>query len=160
MYFGCHINHESIDKFHGTMLANPELHDIVFAEDEHLNLVGTLHIAQVNEVEVEFGLMVDEGHRGQKISSRMMEVALLWARNRGFRNIYLHCLARNGAILHLVHKYGLEVSREFDEADARVCLPSATPLTMMLEYCGSVTEYVKRSHNYNWTLMSHLLGTA
>jgi hypothetical protein len=42
----------------------------------------------------------------------------------------MHCLSYNQPILHLVKKHGLEVSKDFGDADARVKLPTPNMFTL------------------------------
>ena len=123
MYFGYPITDAYIEQLVDQMDANPTKHRVVVAENSDLEIVGTVHIANVSTTEAEFGVMVAESHRGQGVSSQMMEYALTWCRNRFLRDIYMHCLSHNAPILHLVRKYGLEVHKEYGDADARVTLP-------------------------------------
>jgi RimJ/RimL family protein N-acetyltransferase len=123
MYFGHAVTHERIDMLLEDMLANQTLHHIVVAEDIDQEIVGTVHIAQMNSHEVEFGVMVAEAYRKMGVASGLMDYAMTWARNRGFRDLYMHCLSYNAPIKHLVTKHGLEISRDGLESDARVTMP-------------------------------------
>lgn len=133
MYFGYPITPERIDHLMDQMLDNPSKHSVIIAEDDRLEVVGTIHVASMSDTEVEFGVMVAESHRKMGISNTMMEFALAWCQNRGKRDVYMHCLARNGAILHLVTKYGLAVSKDHGDADARVTLPLPNIFTISKE---------------------------
>lgn len=130
MYFGVAIDKDSIDRFVESMIKNIDKHRVVVAEDDMLDIVGTIHIANISDHEVEFGVMVAEGHRGQGVSSIMMDYALTWCQNRDLRDVYMHCLAYNAPILHLVRKHGLDVSSNCGTADARVTLPESNFLTI------------------------------
>lgn len=123
MYFGYAVNHEHIDRLIVTMMDKPELHYVLLAEDDNFEPVATVHMAQMNKHEMEFGFMVAEPYRKQGIASGMMDFAMTWCRNRGFNDIFMHCLSYNAPIKHLVRKHGLEISSEGTEADARVTLP-------------------------------------
>jgi RimJ/RimL family protein N-acetyltransferase len=123
LYFGHAMRHEMIDHLVDGMVAEPHLHHVVVAEDIDEEIVGTVHIARMNDHEVEFGVMVAEAYRGKGIASGMMDYAMTWARNRGFRDLYMHCLSYNAPIKHLVLKHGLAISRDGIESDARVTMP-------------------------------------
>lgn len=123
LYFGVAINHSMIDTLVDGMIARPQFHHIVVAEDIDSEIVGTVHIAMMDENAVEFGVMVAESYRKMKIASGMMDYAMTWARNRGFRDLYMHCLSYNAPIKHLVKKHGLTISTEGTESDARVTMP-------------------------------------
>jgi RimJ/RimL family protein N-acetyltransferase len=130
MYFGCAISDDGIDQLVNSMIDNPSVHHVVVAEDDNLDIVGTIHIANMSNHEVELGVMVHEGLRSQGVASTMMDFALTWCQNRNLRDIYMHCLAYNAPILHLVKKHGLEVSKDHGDADARVTLPECSFLTI------------------------------
>jgi GNAT superfamily N-acetyltransferase len=123
IYFGHAITYEGIDKLMDDMVANVSMHHVVVAEDIDHEIVGTVHIAQMNDHEVEFGVMVAEAYRQKGIASGLMDYAMTWARNRGFRDLYMHCLSYNAPIKHLVTKHGLAISRDGIESDARVTMP-------------------------------------
>jgi len=130
MYFGYPITDIGIEQLLESIEDNPSKHRIVVAEDADLEIVGTIHIANISDTEVEFGVMVAESHRNMGISSIMMEYALAWCQNRCLRDVYMHCLSYNAPILHLVRKYGLEVSKDHGDADARVTLPLPNIFTL------------------------------
>jgi GNAT superfamily N-acetyltransferase len=101
IYFGISVSDFYIDQLIERILSDYSKHHIVVAEDEFLNIVGTIHIAHMSKSSVEFGVMVAESHRKLGISSNMMEYALTWCRNRGLNDIYMHCLGYNKPIIHL-----------------------------------------------------------
>ena len=59
-----------------------------------------------------------------------MDFALDWCRNRNLLGIYMHCLAYNAPILHLVKKYGLEITTQLGDSEAIIHLPRATVFTL------------------------------
>jgi GNAT superfamily N-acetyltransferase len=123
IYFGHAVTNERIDMLVDDMVAKPDMHHVVVAEDVDGEIVGTVHIAHMNDHEVEFGVMVAEGYRKQGIASGLMDYAMTWSRNRGYTDLYMHCLSYNAPIKHLVTKHGLAISRDGIESDARVTLP-------------------------------------
>ena len=123
MYFGYAVRMENIAELVETMLANPTLHHVIVAEDDRFETIATVHMAQMSKHEMEFGFMVAEQHRKLGIASEMMDFAMTWCRNRGFNDIFMHCLNYNAPIKHLVRKHGLEITSEGADADARVTLP-------------------------------------
>ena len=97
LYFGVPYGDAQIDNLVKTIQEKHNLHHFLVAEYKGA-WIGTIHIAEVNEDEVEFGFIVDEAHRGNGIADRMMSEALLWTRNRGFSQLYMHCLSWNAPI--------------------------------------------------------------
>jgi len=131
LYFGYNASDENIDSLIERVLANPD--DNYFLVAETVNgWIGTIHIA-ITGSEVEFGLMVTKECRGQGIASQMMDEALVWARNRGYRELFMHCLSYNQPVKRLCHKYGLETSNMLGESETKVTLPPPNMLTYTKE---------------------------
>lgn len=151
IYFGYSISNDGIDTLVDDMIDNAKYHNIVVAEDDDLEIVGTIHIASVSDHEVEFGVMVAEAYRQHGVASQMMEFAMTWARNRNLRDIWMHCLSYNAPILHLVKKHGLEVSQDHGDADARVTLPPTTIFSIQREML------LKQQNAYTRSLKEHAL---
>ena len=104
--------------------------DTVFGlRDDDGRLVGATHFARIDEI-VELGLSVDERQRGRGLAQAMFRRAMLHARNRGFRELYMHCLAENAAMMHIAHKAGMRIVVEGSDRDAHLALPPATPLSI------------------------------
>ena len=131
MYFGYTPSPEFICNFVDKMTTPNDV--IVVAENEQLEIVGTVHIASMGDDKVELGVMVHEDYRQKGISSKMMSFAMLWCKNRGLHQVYMHCLAYNAPIIHLVQKFGLEVRKEGTEADSYITLPRTTPMDQIEE---------------------------
>lgn len=123
LYFGYAVSDYVIDTLLVNVVRSPHLHSIIVAENANNDIVGLVHIAHMRDDAVEFGVMVTEEYRGKGIASGMMDYAMTWSRNRGFRDLYMHCLSHNAPIKHLVQKHGLAISRDGTESDARVTLP-------------------------------------
>lgn len=123
IYFGHAVTNERIDILVNDMISKPHMHHVVVAEDVGGEIAGTVHIAHMNDREVEFGVMVAESYRKQGIASGLMDYAMTWSQNRGYTDLYMHCLSYNAPIKHLVTKHGLAISRDGIESDARVTLP-------------------------------------
>lgn len=130
MYFGYPAPEEQITKLVDEIVNNPTKHHILVAENDQLEIIGTIHIAHMSDSEVELGVMVAEAYRKQGVSSVMMEYAMTWCQNRGLRNVFMHCLSYNKPIIHLVNKFGLEITKEYGDADARVTLPVFNVFTL------------------------------
>lgn len=129
LYFGMGISDEGIDTLVEKFIREKHNHYFLVAEDRGI-WVGTIHIAIQNVDEVEFGVMVATGRRKQGIADTMLREAILWARNRGFHSLYMHCLAYDNAIKHLCTKHGLSIKTEYGESDVKVPLPAPTPVSI------------------------------
>lgn len=146
-YFGTLVSGQVIDKLVNGMIEHEDTHDILVAENEQLEIVGTIHIARMSDHEVELGIMVSEAYRGMGVANEMMEVALLYCRNRGLNDVYMHCMSNNEAIMHLVKKKGLYISPIAGEADARVTLPQSSIFTLAWENWIRGSDYAMRLQN-------------
>jgi GNAT superfamily N-acetyltransferase len=98
--------------------------------DDALQLAGAAHLARADE-HAELGLSVLPAHRGRGIGAALLARAHVHARNWGIGALFMHCLAENGAILHLAHKQGMRIVAGSDEADARLELPPASPASIV-----------------------------
>lgn len=134
IYFGYTISPEHIEKLVDQIKADPLNHYFIVAEDERLNWAGTIHMALGKDRDVEFGIMVGKEYRGQGVGTKLIEQAILWARNRHHVNLYMHCLSHNKAIQHLCRKHGLKITTEYGESETRVTLPSPTLGTLGEEF--------------------------
>lgn len=103
--------------------------DAVFGvSDAEDLLVGITHLARVDDV-AELGLSVSEARRGSGFAQAMFRRALLHARNRGFRELCMHCLSENAAMVHIARKAGMHILIDGTDRDAWLALPPATPVT-------------------------------
>ncbi|MDT3678475.1 MAG: GNAT family N-acetyltransferase [Burkholderiaceae bacterium] len=109
-------------------------HDAVFGVRDDLRaLVGFTHVAKLDDA-VELGLSVDAPHRGRGIAQAMFRRALLHARNRGVRQLFMHCLAENAAMMHISREAGMCIVIDGSDRDASLSLPPATALSVGTEY--------------------------
>jgi RimJ/RimL family protein N-acetyltransferase len=108
-----------ISAFSIRIVENSDKHHFLIAEYKG-EWIGSIHIGEVTSEEVEFGFIVDEEHRGNGIADRMMKEALLWARNRGYNSLYMHCLPYNTPIKRLCVKHGMELHTEYGETDTKL----------------------------------------
>ena len=99
--------------------------DAAFAVfDDELDVLGAAHLAR-GDHEAELGVSVLPGHRGRGIGAALLARAHQRARNWGVRALFMHCLAENGAIMHLARKQGMDLVAAAGEADARLRLAPA-----------------------------------
>ncbi|MCC7059252.1 MAG: GNAT family N-acetyltransferase [Burkholderiaceae bacterium] len=122
--------------------------DTVFGvRDDDGQLIGLTHVAGVDDT-AELGLSVDASMRGQGLAQAMFRRAMLHARNRGFRVLYMHCLSENAAMMHIAGKAGMRIVIDGSERDAHLALPPATPISVGAEvYEGQLVLL-------DWTLRS------
>lgn len=81
----------------------------------------------------EFGVSVSASARGVGVGSRLFERAAIHCRNEDVDTLYVHCLSSNQTMIHIAKKAGMEIHREYGEADAYLKLTPASPGTMLSE---------------------------
>jgi len=157
LYFGMGISDAGIDLLINGIIKNKHDHYFLVAQDRGV-WVGTVHIAIQNIDEVEFGVMVATGRRKQGIADVMLREAILWARNRGFHSLYMHCLSYNDAIRHLCIKHGLRVKTESGESDVKVPLSAPTALTIGQEIANTTRNMYTLLLQCNLQVFESLYG--
>jgi RimJ/RimL family protein N-acetyltransferase len=106
LYFGVASGTGLIERLVDRIEAEPDQHEILVAQNCN-KWLGTVHIAKINKTTVEFGIIVHRDYRGQGIGNTLLEEAIVWARNRNYSELFMHCLGWNKPIQHLCQKHGL-----------------------------------------------------
>lgn len=156
LYFGVAGTQHLIDDLMDRVIGNPDEHYFLVARDGK-RWAGTIHIAVHNRT-VEFGVIVHEEYRGQGIASQMMEEALVWARNRGYRELYMHCLGWNKPIKHLCHKHGLTTTNMLGDTEAELRLPPADWITINQEFVSRQRNLYHAFLQNNWMTYQEIYG--
>ena len=81
----------------------------------------------------EFGVSVLKSARGLGIGSKMFERANIACRNHDIDTLYMHCLSSNATMMHIAKKAGMEIHRDYGEADAYLKLGPADPGSVLRE---------------------------
>ena len=131
LYFGVAGNDHVIDHLMDRINSFPDDNWILVARDG-TSWAGTLHIA-VDGTTVEFGLIVHTDYRGQGIASIMLEEAIVWAQNRGYKELFMHCLGWNKPIQHLCRKHGLKPRNAYGDAEVQIKLDPPSWMTITKE---------------------------
>ena len=121
LYFGVTTGSGLVESLIERIEAQPNRHEILVAKN-CTEWLGTLHIAIMSDSEVEFGIIVHKDYRGEGIANGMLEEAIVWARNRGYTDLFMHCLGRNKPIQHLCQKHGLLPHNLMGESEVKVKL--------------------------------------
>lgn len=148
LYFGIPYTHDAIDALVDKIVANTDSHEFLVAED-HGRIVGCVHIAKQNN-EVELGIIVHEEYRGEKLGSRLLGEAIIHSRNKGYRDLYMHCLSWNQPIRHLCTKHGLEMTNMYGESEVKVKLPPPN--------LGTILAETNTRNRQLWSLMLQNMG--
>ena len=106
LYFGVTGGPGLIESLVERIESESDQHEILVAQNCK-EWLGTIHIAKISSSQVEFGIIVHRDYRGQGIGNTMLEEAIVWARNRNYSELFMHCLGHNKPIQHLCHKHGL-----------------------------------------------------
>jgi len=122
----------SRDKIFGILDANFQLvglgHLAFAPSDSH----GATGVTKKEKV-AEFGLSVSPQARGIGAGSALFERAAIHCRNADVDTLYMHCLATNQVMIRIARKAGMEIQREYGEADAYLKLEPASPATVLRE---------------------------
>jgi GNAT superfamily N-acetyltransferase len=88
-----------------------------------LELSGVAHLALDPRAQAaELGLSVHPASRARGYGFALLQRSVLYAANRGYRALFMYCLAENSIMMHLARKAGLTIVVEAGEADARLKL--------------------------------------
>jgi GNAT superfamily N-acetyltransferase len=130
-YFGHSVTHEVIDRLVQKFSANSRSNHILVAKVDG-QWAGTIHIAAHGK-EVEFGVMVSLQYRKKGIATVMMEEAIVWARNRSYTDLFMHCITWNQPIKNLCQKHGLRPRNMLGNSEAKLQLKPPTIITFLKE---------------------------
>lgn len=114
-------------------------HDTVFGIfGEQLELLAVGHLATIpasdeSERAAEFGVSVVRSARGRGLGSALFQRAAIHSRNQSLHTLYMQCLSRNTAMMHIAKKAGMEVHYAQGEVDAHLKLPPANPASLLSE---------------------------
>ena len=101
--------------------------------DDALAIVAAVHVA-LGPGDAELGLSVLPEWRGSGHGDVLVARAVTFLRNRGKRHVFVHCLAENGAMMHLARKNGMTMAYGGGEADGRLALAPPTPGSLFTEW--------------------------
>jgi GNAT superfamily N-acetyltransferase len=147
LFFGAPVKDSVIDQLVDKISSHPSEHAIIVAEDENLEIVGTIHVAKIDDVRVEFGIMVSEKHRRKKIADTLVDFAFTYCRNRGLTEVYMYCMNHNIPVMNLIKKKGLFISNQSGDADAKITLPDCNPYTFLMESWTRNSDFLNRIRN-------------
>ncbi|MFZ6848186.1 GNAT family N-acetyltransferase [Undibacterium sp. RuRC25W] len=109
----------------------------------HFRLVGVGHLAFAPRSEkdeatdkdtvAEFGVSVSKTARGKGVGAKLFERGAIHCRNADVDTLYMHCLSSNQTMIHIAKKAGMEIHREYGEADAYLKLLPANPASVLRE---------------------------
>lgn len=87
-------------------------------------LVATLHVAQMDSETAEFGFTVSTDLRRRGNGDALFKRGITWAKARGVKRVFMHCLSENIAIQRIAKNNGMHVVKMIGgEAEADLALP-------------------------------------
>ncbi len=101
--------------------------------DDELRLAAVVHVAFYPD-KAELGLSVRAGWRGRGLGNALFARAVMHLTNRGVREVFVHCLGENAAMMHLARRNAMGVVPDGPETDARLRLPRATAASILAEW--------------------------
>lgn len=112
--------------------------------NRRLDLIAMAHLAHPEASTVpdppsrsEFGVSVLTRTRRRGFGRRLFEHAMLHARNRGVRAMFIHALSENAPMLKIARDAGATVHREGSESDAWLELPRGSFASRIDEMVGT-----------------------
>jgi RimJ/RimL family protein N-acetyltransferase len=119
-YFGHSMNKKAIDTLVKQFAKDHKNNYFLVAKIDG-KWAGTIHIAS-HGTEVEFGVIVGQKYRKQGIADTMMDEAITWARNRHYKDLFMHCISWNRPIKRLCEKHGLVPRNMLGDSEANLQL--------------------------------------
>ncbi|WP_425088943.1 GNAT family N-acetyltransferase [Stappia sp.] len=105
--------------------------------DGHLRAVAELRpCGDIRTAEAAFS--VEDICRQAGVGTRLMELTLIAARNRGCHRIYMNCLATNRAMQQLARKFTKDLTFEMGDIVGRIDPRSASPFSHLREQTSDV----------------------
>ena len=84
----------------------------------------------------ELSVTVEADHQNHGVGTRLLEEALLIARNRGFQDIYLLCLPENARMQHVARKFAEQIRFQDGDVEIHIKSPQPDPLSVFAEFFG------------------------
>lgn len=129
-------------------------------QDEDLSVLAVVHVAPSGE-SAELGLSVLPGSRAMGLGNALFKRAVVFLRNRGTLEVFVHCLSENGAMMHLARKNGMRIVYSGGESDARLQLDPPTANSFINEWLGdqraNAVQAVRRNARISQLLFRSLI---
>lgn len=168
--FGTYLPDAMIEKYvEGIDFSRDKVFGVV---SHHFRLVGVGHLAYAQRTEedvatdkdkvAEFGVSVSQIARGKGIGSKLFERGAIHCRNDDIDTLYMHCLSSNQTMIHIAKKAGMEIHREYGEADAYLKILPADAVSVlkeaMQEQVASIDYTIKANARAAAKWLRHLPG--
>ncbi|MFJ3046219.1 GNAT family N-acetyltransferase [Herbaspirillum chlorophenolicum] len=136
--------------------------DTVFGVyDRRLRLLGVGHLAfapressrisgaTIKPVVAEFGVSVSAAARGLGVGTKLFLRASMRCRNADVDTLYMHCLSSNKVMMHIAKKAGMDIHRDYGEADAYLKISPANSATVFqeaMEEQAAMLDYIIKAN--------------
>jgi ribosomal protein S18 acetylase RimI-like enzyme len=135
--FGASISDEGLRQYVARI--DFERDGLFAVQDEALRILAVVHVAvtgagAASEASAELGLSVLPSFRAQGLGSALFARAVIHLRNRGLREVFVHCITENAAMMHLARRHGMRVMYSGSETDARLELAPPTAQSFVNEW--------------------------
>lgn len=144
--FGQRIKPEGIEKYVERLDFTQDAVFGVFGDT--LELAGVAHLALDGRGTGELGVSVLPSERGKGVGKALFARAAGHCRNFLVGTLFMHCLAENGAMMHIARSTGMRIARDAGEADAYLSLPpgdSASLATEMMQTPLALFDFALKS---------------
>ena len=158
--FGYPATDEQVARY--VELLDFERDEVLGIFNRRLELIAVAHVAfsaaQEYRACAEFGVSVVGSTRGRGYGARLFDRAILLARHRGVRMMFIHALTENVAMLKIARNAGATVHHDGPESEAWLELPPAGLDThvskVMAEHFGEVDYQLKKRAHQFWGLLA------
>ena len=120
---------QQIDRIRTTVTA-------CFVDDTLRGAAELVRISDDLPARAELALSVEAGFQGRGIGARLLDRALLHARNRFVDTVYMYSLRDNARIQRLVRRYGANVTAHEATSEGSIHLPWPSHLSLFEELSG------------------------
>lgn len=144
-YFGIGLGPKGIDSLVRKFKKDFAHHHFLVAE-KNSKWVGVIHIASYQDT-VEFAVIIRKEFRRLGIADQLLGEALIWAQNRQYKKLIMHCIVENSPIRKLCQKHGLIAQNVYGDIEATMNLPKSNWLSVY-------KEAIQRQMNWYYYLKS------
>jgi RimJ/RimL family protein N-acetyltransferase len=144
-YFGISLGPKGIDSLVRKFKKDFAHHHFLVAE-KNSKWVGVIHIASYQET-VEFGVIIRKEFRRLGFADKLLGEALIWAQNRQYKKLIMHCIVENSPIRKLCQKHGLIAQNVYGDIEATMNLPK-------LNWLSVYKEAIQKQVNWYYYLKS------
>ncbi|WP_353235105.1 GNAT family N-acetyltransferase [Diaphorobacter ruginosibacter] len=138
--------------------------EVIGIFNRRLELIAMAHVAYATNDEfrscAEFGVSVLSKARGRGYGAQLFDRAVMLARSRDVKMMFIHALSENTAMLRIARNAGATVHREGSESEAYLELPPASFDTHMSKIVavqfGEMDYQFKKQAKQFWDFLGNL----